>query len=518
MLSGSTALASNAVSMALQAGAAPSHCIGLLELGRGLIMGLAINCRSDVSELQIKHPDICDRFNRLRIQIDRPLGGQDIDNPTHEDNRRQRVQAIKEIDEILLSIRQLPDFADFQLAPRPQDLTALAAEGTIIIFNCTELRSDAIIVTGSIKSIPLPKMFYSEVEEKMSELPKLVRGQLKTTSARNQKMAKILRWLWDVAVEPVLKAIGYDVPRTDVPRVWWIGVGPLATAPFHAAGNHSRNSKANTISRVISSYIPTIKALIYATQKKLDLKNQDTRLLLVTMPPLPTNKPRTQGTPVTQPSTNREAAASLHPIFPPTFTAQAPTGKKQMKPLPNVAAEAREILDAVIGTRTTEMIRPTTSQVLENLPAHDVIHFACHGISDPKNPSSSYLLLAEDDGSEGGELTVGAISDLKMRNGQVAYLSACSTALNKSTELADESIHIASGFQLAGFSHVLGTLWPSDDTACRLVAGEFYRTLFNGKTEGHRAVSSAFHHSVLKLRETLWGQPIKWVPFIHTGA
>lgn len=42
-----------------------------------------------------------------------------------------------------------------------------------------------------------------------------------------------------------------------------------------------------------------------------------------------------------------------------------------------------------------------------------------------------------------------------------------------------ESIHIASVFVVAGFSHVLATLWESDDYACRQVAWEFYSHLFD---------------------------------------
>lgn len=104
---------------------------------------------------------------------------------------------------------------------------------------------------------------------------------------------------------------------------------------------------------------------------------------------------------------------------------------------------------------------PSTAQVLEELPAYHAIHFACHGVSNSKNPSDSHLLLLGNSPTEPGMLTVGAISNMNIKNAQVAYLSACSTADNPSSDLADESIHIASGFQLAGFSHVLATQWES---------------------------------------------------------
>lgn len=181
-------------------------------------------------------------------------------------------------------------------------------------------------------------------------------------------------------------------------------------------------------------------------------------------------------------------------------------------------------MNIVKGNLMTRLDSPSTAKVLKELPAYHAIHFACHGVSDSKNPSNSHLLLKDASGPGPGrvdKLTVGSISNMNIRNAQVAYLSACCTADNASVALADESIHIASGFQLAGFSHVLATLWESNDGACRQVAGDFYRLLFNsqeGGDSGHQAVSSAYHLAVKKLRKDMLGQPIKWAPFIHTGA
>ncbi|KAH8149537.1 uncharacterized protein LAJ45_06165 [Morchella importuna] len=123
--------------------------------------------------------------------------------------------------------------------------------------------------------------------------------------------------------------------------------------------------------------------------------------------------------------------------------------------------EAADIANIVKGkASTTQLEQPSTAQVLNELPSYHVIHFACHGVSDPESPSDRHLLLCKNDGSESGtlavnKLIVGAISNTKFQHSQIAYFSACSTAENSSTTLADESKYIASGFQLSGFSHVL---------------------------------------------------------------
>lgn len=347
-------------------------------------------------------------------------------------------------------------------------------------------------------------------------------------------MEVVLLWLWEVAVEPVLTELRFDAVKDSsmLPRVWWIGVGTLAKAPFHAAGDHSHGSTNNTISRVMSSYIPTIKALSYAREKELELRGPHSRLLLISMPTTPDTPaiPEIHATPGTPaipgtrsiPATSTTAAIQRTHGVPAVYpTIGIPgTPAKKWKPLKNATIEVEAILAAVESVSsviTTRLESPTAARVIEELPIHHMIHFACHGVSDDKNPSSSHLLLSGN--SRPAKLTVEMISNMNIKTAQIAYLSACSTGDNASEALADESIHIASGFQLAGFSHVLASLWESNDSACCAVAGEFYRILYDQRGDhGHRAVSNAFHHAVTKLRMGLLKQPIKWASFIHTGA
>lgn len=490
-LSEFTRLAADAASVALQTGAEASHCIRLLELGRGVIMGLLIDSRIDISEsqLQMENPAVFNTFNRLRTEIDSPLVTMPEGLPDRH-TRRRRLQAIDQLEATLISIRRLSGFERFLLPPRSEDLTAMAGEGPIVILNSSQYRSDAIIVTPSgIKALALPKLLYKEVIEKMRQIRELVRGKRSTYPQRNTQMGVLLLWLWDAAVEPVLEEL--QIGDSSGTRIWWIGVGPLGIAPFHAAGDHSPGSMRNTLSRVISSYISTIKALSYARQKQPEFGGPDSRLLLIAMPTTPSHRP-----------------------------------------LKNSIPEVEEIARVVKG-QTVRLDCPSADQVLEQLPSYHAIHFACHGVSDAQNPSNSHLLLQKDDASGSGlgtglgmldRLTVRAISTKgtntkTTKTAQIAYLSACSTADNSSVALADESIHIASGFQLAGFSHVLATLWESNDGACLQVAKDFYRLLFNEQhVHCNRKVSASFHHAVKKLRDQNLGQPLIWASFIHTGA
>lgn len=494
-------LSSDAAAVALQAGRGASHALTLLELGRGIIMGFAIDHKGgELSELKATNPDLFSSFTRLRIEINSPVDKSlQVLDGYRDQNRgfvlNKRKQAMEDIELTLSDIRRIPAYKDFLLPPPPENLMKMAEDGAIVVFNTTLLRSDAIIVTASaIKTVELPKLVYAEAKEQMRQMAEeLVHGTLRTLVSRNKRMNKLLFWLWDVAVEPVLEelklcgAIDHDASATDsLTRIWWIGVGELSMAPFHAAGDYSApDSTRNTLSRVISSYIPTIKALSYSRQKKLELASTpDTpsRLLLVTMPTTPNG-------------------ASL----------------------PNVEEEARVIVEIVekgtVIAQTTVLKHPSAAEVLEKLHLYNAVHFACHGVPDGRDPSNSSLILLKSNGTN-DRLTVRDISSTNTENAQLAYLSACCTADNPAVMLGDETIHLASAFQLVGFNHVIATMWRSKDEACMEVARDFYSSLFGGKEGdgGHREVGMALHKAVKRLRAKKANMPLIWASFIHTGA
>lgn len=268
-----------------------------------------------------------------------------------------------------------------------------------------------------------------------------------------------------------------------LPRIWWIGVGIASFLPFHAAGDHSPGSTENTFSRAISSYTPTIKALGYARERTSRLSNQISKLLIVTMPTTP--------------------------------------GKS---PLPRVMEETAEVQRVAKGTMSVKSLpQPNAKEVLDELKHCDVVHFACHGVSDFTDPSNSCLVLQATDEShptpKPDNLTVRQVSDVNLTQARIAYLSACSTVEIRAALLADEAIHLASGFQVAGFGHVIGCMWPSNDSACVDVAKGFYERL-GADVQSNRQVAEALHNSVMEVRvsEKYRKQPLSWAQYIHLGA
>jgi CHAT domain-containing protein len=264
--------------------------------------------------------------------------------------------------------------------------------------------------------------------------------------------------------------------------------------PFHAAGIHTNASQDNALSKVISSYTPSVKALGYArSQIKRTQTNQPTQdqILIALMPETP------QG------------------VF----------EKTRFKLLKGVPAEEEKIAEIVtLYVNLVMRTRLDADDVLGQLEKCQISHFACHGTSNLTDPSSSGLVLqrlASDGTLEQDYLSVYRMSQLQLRHAKIVYLSARSTAENKGARLQDEVIHIVSGFQVAGFPHVIGSLWPAGDNECVDVAIGCYSKPFQDRGVpdiGGRRVACALQEAVMAVRAQALDIPLNWAQYVHFGA
>jgi CHAT domain-containing protein len=107
------------------------------------------------------------------------------------------------------------------------------------------------------------------------------------------------------------------------------------------------------------------------------------------------------------------------------------------------------------------------------------------------------------------------VARLRLDDADLAFLSACSTG-RPGGRLADEAIHLASAFQLAGYRHVIATLWPIVDRHAVDIADQIYTTL---TTAGEDDVAGAVHAAVRRMRRRWgWNSPSVWASHIHAGA
>ncbi|MFG2887373.1 CHAT domain-containing protein [Streptomyces sp. NPDC048297] len=220
------------------------------------------------------------------------------------------------------------------------------------------------------------------------------------------------------------------------------------------------------LDRVVSSYTPTLRALIEIREARSPV-GLPGRLLTVGMPD-------TAG----------------------------------LEPLPQVDDELtalRDLFPAVTELRGTEATRQA---VREALRGHPWTHLSCHGGQNLGRPSRGGIVLAE------GTLTIADLHTDRFGQGEFAFLSACRTAMGGAT-VPDEVITMASALQYAGWRRVIGTLWPvGADTAARLCTRLYARLTGTGRFDPE-PTAYALHDAVCELRADDPRQPARWAAFIQ---
>ncbi len=80
-------------------------------------------------------------------------------------------------------------------------------------------------------------------------------------------------------------------------------------------------------------------------------------------------------------------------------------------------------------------------------------------------------------------------------------------------------IHLASGFLVAGFPNVIGSLWQVNDSDGVDLATYFYAELFDGRmNDMTEDVAVALHKASRRLRNAQLDAPAKWAQFVHWGV
>jgi CHAT domain-containing protein/Tfp pilus assembly protein PilF len=109
----------------------------------------------------------------------------------------------------------------------------------------------------------------------------------------------------------------------------------------------------------------------------------------------------------------------------------------------------------------------------------DVIHFATHGLSDPRQPLTSLLLLpAKDAAGNAAYLTAGQVMEWR-GDIDLVFLGACDTAVGP-VRFAEGMSGMQGAFLRAGARGVIATLWPVEDVYASQFAADFYRRYTQG--------------------------------------
>jgi hypothetical protein len=447
-----------AASYAIEAGQ-PERALELLECGRGLLFSENAAFRNGVGKLASRAPKLASALTRVITELDIATNA---DGRHQLDRDRQRL-----IDQV----RELDGFEDFLKPQKLSEILDACRSGPVVVPLAARERLDALIVTTE-GAHPV-SLSHEPFEKFRTHIRQLIEGVGIATDRRSSSADRRhgdnlvqlgLDWLWDAITGPVLDALGLRRAAPDggkLPRVWWCPTGMLSYVPLHAAG-HLGGPQA--LDHAVFSYTSSIRMLSQTPSWRL---RKDSSPLVVGLS-------RTPG----------------------------------LADLPAVEQELAFLAGTFSQRRILRNDAATRAQIMAALPDHDIAHFACHGGSNPVSHYEGQLFVHDK------ALSLSDIATIRVDQARLAFLSACTTA-RPGLELPDEALSIATGFQLAGYSDVVASLWPIADQKAFQVTSDFYTDLTTGPGS---SVAYALHRAVQKLRAREPERPSLWTPYIHLGA
>ncbi|KAF9070258.1 CHAT domain-containing protein [Rhodocollybia butyracea] len=503
-------MVNSAVAAAIAVGDFPK-AVEWLEEGRGVVWGDILQLRSPLDELDTQYPHLAKRLKQVSRELEtagRSSRSKKFEKSksrttlTGEQEAQKHTKLADEYQKLITEIREKDGFGSFLRPKKLSELLPAADNGPIVIVNVAKASCDALILPSSSSSIihvPLPTFSVEQGQKLHSKLlssltamhvrmgrnglrmkPKMAQNSVANDSGGTKDFQSVLAELWTHVVQPILSQLGLtepsDNPEDRLPQITWCTTGALAFHPLHAAGIYgSRDPRENvkTSDFVISSYTPTLTALI-------------------------------------------NSASKIKPIEKPSVLIISQPATKDLDPLPGTQKEAEEIELCVSSDYTKHLTddQATITAVTSELGKHEIVHLACHGIQDSKDPLGSSFALHD------GGLNLQALMGLSLDNVRLAVLSACQTATGDK-KLPEEAVHLAAGMLAVGYPSVIATMWSIGDEDAPRVARSVYASLFD-KQEGEnmRGLDSAYalHEAVEHLREEVGEMNfVKWVPFVHFG-
>ena len=260
-----------------------------------------------------------------------------------------------------------------------------------------------------------------------------------------------------------------------------MATGCLSNLPIHAAGYHDGSTR-NALDQVISSYIPTIKALAYAKEKASKISETRTKEAMIVAMPMTADRNDLR---------LNEGVTRLHDNF--NYQIH-PTDAQQIGSC---------IQDGLFPDRSLRISRSV-------LPWRSVTKLSIsQQLEDDIVNSFGYNCK-----------WVSTILDLPAYQ----HVTLMSTETNNCSSL-DEVIHIAGACQLVGFPCVVGTLWQIEDMHSTNFARDVYtRMLEMGSGIEVTKSATAVPHATWTLRDEtrhvtvvckiVSSKPLRWASYI----
>jgi CHAT domain-containing protein len=187
--------------------------------------------------------------------------------------------------------------------------------------------------------------------------------------------------------------------------------------------------------------------------------------------------------------------------------------------LPFTRKEAQAILSLVPADQRFAALDFAANQTIatsDELAQYRYVHFATHGLLNPKNPELSGIVLSlfnEQGAEQDGFLRAHEVFNLNLP-AELVVLSGCQTGLGKDVR-GEGVVGLTRGFMYAGASRVLVSLWEVNDHATSELMGRLYRGILGKR---RLTPAAALREAQVALwREKRWRAPYYWAGFTLQG-
>lgn len=435
-----------------------------LEAGRGILIERQLASKDDLSALAAVAPELAKRLTTLRRRQLAPASDQEGESAGSPVAELSDYYAIGGLLRAALSeARAIPGFERFGRRddgplPRP----AFAGDAVVALVHTPTDTFALTLEKDRTRCIRLDSVTPEDIAQRAARLAVAAFDSVNDPQADDG----LLPWLWDRIVEPVLRELGHrqpPEPGSRWPRIWWMPTGAFALFPLHAAGHYVPGKKApqrTALDRVVSSYVPTLRMLDVANNRSVA-----------------TGSTAVVGVPV--------------------------SNERALPALPMAAVEAR-VVGNVLAAEPLINADATVLAVSTSFVAVPNVHLACHYVPNLSSPPDSYLALAD------GRLPISALMGGAEVQRNFAYLSSCAGAAPVGA--INEGMHGASALMLAGFPHVVASMWPLSDHLAPGFAFAVYSAIAEGKEP-----AEAVHTAVRQMRTAMPDRPLLWASLMHFG-
>jgi tetratricopeptide (TPR) repeat protein len=346
-------------------------------------------------------------------------------------------------------IRTRPGYSRFLSVPDFKYLSRAAESGPIVIlfkseyFTCAEalvIANPTLVKRYAVKMVNekyMRGLRFNISASGMRDLSNItiydepMRGMNVSRPGKKNPLAEI----WLDIVKPLVEELGFQVSfllaslmvsqliTTEKkaqgrarPRVHWYISGDFNFLPLHAAGIYEGENQECASDYIVSSYIPSLSALLRAREGAVPIPREELKAMLMAEPGNPEI-----GVPLIR-------------------------GVEE-----EVQTVACLVQSASINVLNDTSTRASVFSVLDKLPDAHILHLACHG-HQKEDPLQSCFTLND------GPLTISALMKLNLPNAMFAFLSACETAKGDRKH-SDQVVHLAASLLFCGFRSIIATMW-----------------------------------------------------------